>query len=186
MKTATASIALAITALLAGHAQAADVGKTREQVRAELAQAQRTGDIVANTDAGSSEYMSGKGSKLSAAFPESYPQAQFASNKTREQVRAELAQAQRNGDIIANTDAGSSEYRSGKGSKLSEAFPESYPAAQAVSSKTRDEVRAELTHAQRTGDIVANTDVGDNEFVSGKGSKLSAVFPESYPATRFN
>eukprot|EP01032_Pedospumella_encystans_P003317 gene3317-3918_t len=78
MKYATASIALAIAALAAGHAQAADVGKTREQVRAELAQAQRNGDIVANTDAGSSEYRSGKGSKLSAAFPESYAQPAVA------------------------------------------------------------------------------------------------------------
>lgn len=186
MKTATASIALAITALLAGHAQAADVGKTREQVRAELAQAQRTGDIVANTDVGSSEFMSGKGGKLSAAFPESYQQAQFVSSKTREQVRAELAQAQRTGDIVANTDVGNSEYASGKGSKLNAAFPENYPAAPTVSSKTREQVRAELAQAQRTGDIIANTDVGSNEFASGKGSKLSAAFPENYPATRFN
>ena len=104
MKTATASIALAITALLAGHAQAADVGKTREQVRAELAEAQRTGDIVAGKDMGTDEYASGAGRKLNELFPAAYPAKPVVAGKTREQVRTELAEAQRTGDIAANKD----------------------------------------------------------------------------------
>ncbi len=184
MKYATASIALAVAALVTGHAQAADIGKTREQVRAELAQAQRAGDIIANTDAGSSEYVSGKGQKLSAAFPESYPQTTTGS-KTREQVRAELAAAQRTGNIVANRDVGSSEYVSGKGSLLSTAFPESYVQAN-TGGKTREQVRAELAEAQRTGDIIANRDMGSSEFVSGAGSKLNELFPSNYPVTRTN
>jgi hypothetical protein len=184
MKTATASIALAVAALLAGHAQAADTSKTREQVRAELAEAQRTGDIVANTDVGSSEFVSGKGQKLSTAFPESYAQASTG-GKTREQVRAELTEAQRTGSIVANSDVGSSEFVSGKGQTLSAAFPESYAQASA-GGKTRAQVRAELAEAQRTGDIVASRDVGNSEFVSGAGRKLNELFPNNYPLIRNN
>lgn len=185
MKYATASIALAIAALVTGHAQAADVGKTREQVRAELAQAQRTGDIVANTDVGSSEFLSGKGQKLSAAFPESYPQA-TSQGKTRAQVRAELAEAQRTGDIAANKDQGIDEYVSGNGRKLNELFPAAYPAKPVAAGKTREQVRAELAEAQRTGDIAASKDQGVDEYVSAAGSKLNELFPNLYPATRTN
>ena len=73
MKYATASIALAVAALVTGHAQAADTGKTREQVRAELVEAQRTGDIVASKDMGTDEYASGAGRKLNELFPNRYP-----------------------------------------------------------------------------------------------------------------
>ena len=127
MKTATASIALAITALLAGHAQAADVGKTREQVRAELAEAQRTGDIVAGKDMGTDEYASGAGRKLNELFPAAYPAKPAVAGKTREQVRAELTEAQRTGDIVAGKDLGTDEYSSGAGRKLNELFPNNYP-----------------------------------------------------------
>lgn len=48
------AITLAIATLSAGHALAADpaTAKTREQVRAELLEAQRTGNIVANAETG--------------------------------------------------------------------------------------------------------------------------------------
>jgi hypothetical protein len=185
MKYATASIALAVAALVTGHAQAADVGKTREQVRAELAEAQRTGDIIANTDVGSSEFSSGKGQKLSAAFPESYPAQAAATGKTRAQVRAELIEARRTGDIVANTDVGS-EFASGKGQKLNAVFPESYPTPATVTGKTREQVRAELAEAQRTGDIAASKDQGVDEYVSANGTKFNELFPNLYPATRTN
>ena len=102
MKYATASIALAVAALLTGHAQAADnVGKTREQVRAELAEAQRTGDIVAGKDAAADEFTSGAFKKLNELNPAAYPAKAAVAGKTRAQVRAELAEAQRTGDIVA-------------------------------------------------------------------------------------
>ncbi|WP_382152661.1 DUF4148 domain-containing protein [Hydrogenophaga sp. ANAO-22] len=47
-------VAIALSTLVAGHAFAADasVGKTREQVRAELIQAQRNGDLIADGETG--------------------------------------------------------------------------------------------------------------------------------------
>lgn len=48
------TLTLALAALAAGNALASDAGapKTAAQVRAELLEAQRTGDIVANGDSG--------------------------------------------------------------------------------------------------------------------------------------
>ncbi len=127
MKYATASIALAVAALVTGHAQAADVGKTREQVRAELAEAQRTGDIAASKDMGVDEFASTVGRKLNELNPAAYPTKPAVAGKTREQVRAELAEAQRTGDIAANKDMGADEYTSAAGRKLNELFPSNYP-----------------------------------------------------------
>ncbi len=59
--------------------------------------------------------------------------------KTREQVKAELAEAIRTGDI---------EYGE-RGQKLNELFPGRYPAKPAVQGKTR----AELAEAIRTGQL---------------------------------
>lgn len=186
MKYATASIALAVAALITGHAQAADTGKTREQVRAELAEAQRTGDIVASKDMGTDEYASGAGRKLNELNPAAYPAKPAVAGKTREQVRAELAEAQRTGDIVASKDAGSDEYASGVGRKLNELNPAAYPAKPAVAGKTREQVRAELAEAQRTGDIVASKDQGADEYASGAGRKLNELFPNQYPVIRNN
>lgn len=89
MKTSyTAIIALTLSTLAAGYANAADVGKTREQVRAELIEAQRTGDIVAPGESGK---------KLNELYPSRYP-AKVAQGNTRAQVLAELAQAKRSGE----------------------------------------------------------------------------------------
>jgi predicted RNase H-like HicB family nuclease len=81
--------------------------------------------------------------------------------KTREQVRAELADAVRTGDIVAG------EF----GLKLNEVTPGRYP-AMAQAGKTRDEVRAELAEAVRTGDIVTG------EF----GFKRNEIAPSLYPS----
>jgi hypothetical protein len=183
MKYATASIALAVAALVTGHAQAADFGKTREQVRAELAQAQRTGDIAASKDQGT-EFNSTSGTKLNELFPAAYPAKTVVAGKTRDQVRAELAEAQRTGDIAANKDQGD-EFSAGNGRKLNELFPAAYPAKPAVAGKTREQVRAELAEAQRTGDIVASNDRGD-EYSASNGRKLNELFPNNYPVTRTN
>jgi Domain of unknown function (DUF4148) len=86
MNRAYASIAaLAIATLSAGHALAADHQSpiTREQVKAELAEAIRTGNIVAND----------VGQKLNELNPSAYPAQPVVAGKTREQVKAELAEA---------------------------------------------------------------------------------------------
>lgn len=63
------TITLALAALAAGNALAADAAapKTREQVRAELFEAQRTGDIIANGETGAklNELFSGRYSNKS-------------------------------------------------------------------------------------------------------------------------
>jgi len=76
-------LALAGLLLAANVAIAADAsaGKTREQVLAELAEAQRTGDVP-------SVVLGGK--KMNEVYPNRYPQASAVSGKTREQVLAEL------------------------------------------------------------------------------------------------
>lgn len=186
MKYATASIALAVAALVTGHAQAADVGKTREQVRAELAEAQRTGDIAASKDMGTDEFAPSLGRKLNELNPAAYPAKAAVAVKTREQVRAELAEAQRTGDIAASKDMGIDEFTSGSGRKLNELNPAAYPAKPVVAGKTRAQVRAELAEAQRTGDIVASKDSGIDEYTSGAGRKLNELFPNLYPTTRTN
>jgi hypothetical protein len=183
MKYATASIALAVAALVTGHAQAADLGKTREQVRAELAQAQRTGDIAANKNQGD-EFSAANGRKLNELFPAAYPAKPAVTGKTREQVRAELAEAQRTGDIAANKDQGD-EFSAANGRKLNELFPAAYPAKPVVAGKTREQVRAELAEAQRTGDIVATDNRGD-EYSASNGRKLNELYPNNYPVTRTN
>ena len=81
------AIALSFAALTAGQAMAADVSAplTRDQVKAELAEAQRTGNILADGQSGM---------KMNELFPGSYPaKAVTAQGKTRDQVKAELIQA---------------------------------------------------------------------------------------------
>ena len=86
MKKSTTSALVLIAALSAGHAIAADnqAGKTREQVRAELAEAVRTGDMPA---------ISMTSQKLNELYPNQYPAKPLVTGKTREQVQAELQQA---------------------------------------------------------------------------------------------
>ncbi len=66
-RTLASALAAAVLAVSAGQVLAADPapqGKTREQVKAELAEALRTGDIVAGGDSGM---------KLNELFPNRYP-----------------------------------------------------------------------------------------------------------------
>ena len=88
----------------------------------------------------------GRGYQLS----ESDASASFVSTKTRAEVLAELAEAQRTGDIVANVG------NSNSGKKLNELYPERYPAKPAVQGKTRAQVLAELAEAQHNGELVAN------------------------------
>jgi hypothetical protein len=83
---------------------------------------------------------------------------------TRAQVKAELAEAVRTGNILASDDSGR---------MLNEVRPDLYPAQTANSTLTRAQVKAELATAIRTGNMPANDDSGLN---------LNQVHPHFYPA----
>lgn len=147
MKTSyAATLALALAALSAGSAFAADQAATltRADVRAEMAEAKRTGNVVA--DAKLIEAFGGTpGQKMNELFPNRYAgkttvvaaaavepvRAEMvktsSTSLTREQVRAELAEAQRTGDVVASDDL---IYAFGgtPGQKMNELFPSRYPA----------------------------------------------------------
>jgi len=103
-------IALSFAALVAGNAFAADpsAAKTREQVRAELAEARATGNIIANSEVHLTERELFPGRYEQATAPVAAKAAPAAaavtSGKTRAEVLAELAEARRTGDIIANSE----------------------------------------------------------------------------------
>lgn len=86
------AVALAVAALSAGQGMAADASTpiTRAQVKAELAEAIRTGDI-------STDHETGR--KMNELFPGSYPAKAAAQGKTRDQVKAETAEAIRTGTM---------------------------------------------------------------------------------------
>ena len=109
-RTYFSAIALAAAAFTSGHALAADASapKTREQVKAELAEAIRTGDIVVNGETGQ---------KANEVFPGLYPAKAAVQGKTREQVKAELAEAIRTGNIVADNESGL---------KLNQLYPQRY------------------------------------------------------------
>lgn len=130
------TLTLALAALAAGNALAADAAapQTRDQVRAELLEAQRTGDILADSESGK---------KLNELYPSQYPAKVVVQGKTRAQVLAELAEAQRTGDMLANSESGK---------KLNELYPSQYPAKVAIQWVTRAQVLAELAEAKRSGE----------------------------------
>jgi len=166
MKTATrflpSLIASAVLAVSAGQALAADPvqAKTRDQVKAELNEAIRTGNIVAGGESGLT---------LNQLFPGRYAATDTAQGKTRADVKAELQDALSTGDVVAGGDSGQT---------LKQLSPNRYTEAavrqQAVETaqgKTRAQVKAELAEALRTGDMVAGGE---------SGQKLNELFPGSY------
>ena len=125
---------LIVLSLIAAPAFASDqlVSKTREQVRAELAQAMQSGDMLASGESGLT---------LKQLNPGAYPATASAqAAKSREQVRAELEQAIRTGDILVGGESGA---------KLNEVMPDRYPVVANASSKTRAQVKSELARAIR-------------------------------------
>jgi hypothetical protein len=91
---------------------------------------------------------------LSAHAESPDPSGQFAARPgsptlTRAQVRAELEQARRNGDLRG--ESGLTEY---------ELNPSAYPSRAAFAGKSREQVRAETLLAIRDGDILAPGDAG--------------------------
>ncbi|MCY1545720.1 hypothetical protein D9M68_816730 [compost metagenome] len=165
MNTRLSVVAIALSTLVAGHALAADpaAAKSREQVRAELAEAQRTGDLIADSETGQ---------RFNQIYSNLYPQAAAASvGKTRDEVKAELAEARRNGDLIADGETGQ---------RFNQLYPEQYaatrtsaPAVEVVAQgKTRAEVKAELAEAQRNGDLIADSETGQ---------RFNQLYPNRYP-----
>ena len=136
-RTYASAIAFSFATLFAGQAMAANsnTALTREQVKAELAEAIQTGNVVTGESS----------ARLNEQFPQVFGQQQ-ASSVTRSQVQAELAQAIQAGNVVV----GESSVR------VNEAFPHNYATQSNVASKSRDEVRAELAEAASTGQLYRN------------------------------
>jgi len=120
---ATVALALAGASVTAF---AADTGLTREQVRAELARARASGELLPNSE--SYGY-----NNASITLPKAQVAATTDSGKTREQVRAELARARVDGTLVPN----------------SESYGYAAPVVAGASSRTRAEVRAEAIEAAK-------------------------------------
>jgi ribosomal protein L30E len=133
------ALVIALSVLCVGaHSQSE---RSREQVRAELAQAMRTGDIVSGES----------GLTLREQFPGRYPQRAQATGFTRAQVEAELAAAIRDGHVITGGEIGQ---------RPDQGVPGGFPRELAVRQKSRADVEAELAEAIRTGDILAGGESG--------------------------
>jgi lambda repressor-like predicted transcriptional regulator len=157
---------LAVLLAAAGAVNGADAQsvKTREQVKAELAEAIRTGNMYAPGESGL---------LLNEISPQRYPEqaAKRAAltGKTREQVKAELQEAIRTGDIVASGESGL---------KLNEEFPARYASTAApvvTAGKSREQVKSETAQAIRAGDVVANNETG---------MKLNELYPQRYAKER--
>lgn len=148
LKTTGSLIALA----LAGSVFAQDPGaaKTREQVRAELIEAQQRGEVMVDGETGR---------KLNELSPRSFPSSMTAQGKTRAEVQAELLEAQRRGEVMAGGDSDS---------VFTQRYPGGASAMAAGPGRTRAEVKAELLEAQRRGEIMMG---GDSE------SSFNGVYP---------
>ena len=106
--TKASTVVCAFSAVFVGQAIASnDSLVTRAQVKAELAEAIRTGNMVTGDS----------NDKLNEQFPQRYPQQAAASTVTRAQVKAELAEAIRTGNMVTGE----------SGVKLNEMYPGKYP-----------------------------------------------------------
>lgn len=128
------AFAFSFSTLFAGQAMAAsDAPMSRAQVKAELAEAIRTGNIVVGES----------GEHLNEIYPHNYAAQQSASTVTRAQVQAELAEAIGAGNMIVGESS----------AKLNEVFPHNYSAQRDGASKSREQVRAELAEAAANGQL---------------------------------
>lgn len=157
--------ALLLLAASAFHAADAQTLKTRDQVKAEWAEAERTGNRQADGESGL---------LLRDLHPSLYPQG-GGRGTTRDEVKAELAQAQRNGELLVS---GESEQ------KLNERYPDRYPPVVVARGRTRDEVRAETAEAIRNGDMIASGELGlrDNELHPAQYAKARRLYAERAPS----
>jgi hypothetical protein len=139
------------------HAQA---GKTREQVRAELAQARLSGELHVG---GESDLT------WRELHPEHYPAAPAAAGRTREAVKAEVADAARRGELIA----------AGEGFRADELRPQrDAQGLNLAAVKTRAQVKAETLEAIRNGDVYASGEAQMrlNEQYPRRYAKAPAVY----------
>jgi len=147
-----AAAVFALTTLGAVHAQTVQTGLTRAQVRAELLDAQRRGDVPASGDLGL---------KPREITPERYPVPLAVDGLTRTQVVAEVREARRNGDVEVGE----------IGRTAFEIAPRNFPERAVAQGKSRGEVHDELAEAVRTGDVVARGEIG---------AKLNELYPQRY------
>jgi ribosomal protein L30E len=89
-------------------------------------------------------------------YPGNCGQANPSTPKSRDQVQAELASAQQNGDIVA-----------GMGFTQRELSHGTIGPVTVASDNTREQVKAELAQAQRNGDIVAGMGFTQRELSHG-------------------
>ncbi len=99
--------------------------KTRADVVADMKEAKRTGNVTAPTWA-SIDYAGYGNAKMNEIFPSRYPAQAAVAGKTRAQVRTELAEAQRTGDMQADNTL-SIVYAGIPGQKLKDLYPTQYP-----------------------------------------------------------
>ena len=111
------AIAAALIALSATQVFAADGPKTREQVKAELAEAIRTGNMPAHDESGR---------LLNQVYPERYATPINQAGKSRAEVQAELTEAIRTGDVVAHGETGE---------KLKDLNPGAYPTSRTVNAQ---------------------------------------------------
>jgi ribosomal protein L30E len=144
MKTLLTVVAIALSTLTAGQALASGSApsKTRAEVKAELAEAVRSGNMIAHGDSGAT---------LKELYPHRYAQQPAHPGKTRAEVQAELAEAIRSGNMITNSE---------RGATLKELYPHRYSQKTVVIGKTRAEVKAELVKAVRSGNAIIGGERG--------------------------
>ena len=116
------AIAAALIALSASQVFAADGPKTREQVKAELAEAIRTGNMPAHDESGR---------LLNQVHPERYATPIAQAGKSRTEVRAEPAEAIRTGDVAAHGEVSE---------KLKDLNPGAYPTSRAFNAQAAGQV----------------------------------------------
>ena len=109
--------------------------KTRADVIAELAEARRTGDIMASTET-TINFGNTTAAKLNEVFPSRYPAVAAVPTKTRAEVRTELAEAQRTGDL-PDSNLESLVYAGVPGQKLKDVYPTQYPVKARASALTQ-------------------------------------------------
>lgn len=141
------SIILAVGASAAG----AQVGKSRAEVRAELDDAVRNGELLDST----------RLLPLHELYPGMYPKrSETTSTVTREQVRIELEEAIRLGMVPIDE----------QGLTAKERAPHRFTASAVRVGKTREEVQGELKEAMRKGDLLDGT----------TGQPLNTLYPRTY------
>lgn len=147
-------ITLLIAVTSVGACAQTTLGKTRDEVRKELAEAMRDGTMVQAGEIGL---------PMREVHPGNYPKQPAMAGRTRADVLAELDTARRNGDLLARGDSSLT---------LNEQYQSQYQQHPVMAGKTRAQVLAELAEARRTGDIVA---AGES------GLTLREIHPGAYP-----